>query len=58
MANKMKCPECGVDMNHHADKLVHPTNAKDAARVDPALGGIVEEHHACPECGKGATRQG
>jgi ribosomal protein S27AE len=54
---KMVCPECGVEMNHHADKLVHPTDAEAARRVDPQLGGIVEEHHACPECGMGDTRQ-
>ena len=53
----MICPDCGVEMNHHADKLIHPTDASEAAQVDPALGGIVEEHHACPLCGKGHTSQ-
>jgi ribosomal protein S27AE len=58
MAKKMQCPACGADMNHHADKLIDPTDAKDARRVDPALGGIVEEHHACPQCGRNEARQG
>jgi ribosomal protein S27AE len=58
MATKMICRECGVEMNHHADKLIEPTSREEAARVDPALGGIVEEHHACPECGKGQARPG
>lgn len=54
---KMVCPECGVEMNHHADKLLHPTDPKDARRVDPALGGIVQEHHVCPECGRSEARE-
>jgi ribosomal protein S27AE len=56
MAEKMKCPHCGVAMNHHADKLTEPTNREEAALVDPALGGIVEEHHACPDCGHNQAR--
>jgi ribosomal protein S27AE len=52
----MKCPECGVEMNHHADKLIEPTTRDDEKLVDPALGGIVEEHYACPKCGMGQTR--
>jgi ribosomal protein S27AE len=55
---KMVCGECGVEMNHHAEKLLQPTSRRDAERVDPVLGGIVEEHHACPECGAGDVRAG
>jgi ribosomal protein S27AE len=54
----MTCPSCGVAMNRHAEKLVYPTGAADRAAVDPVLGGIVQERHACPECGGGATRRG
>jgi ribosomal protein S27AE len=53
----MKCPDCGVEMNHHADKLVEPTTRDEAKRVDKALGGVVEEQHACPKCGKGRARR-
>jgi endogenous inhibitor of DNA gyrase (YacG/DUF329 family) len=53
---KMKCPECGVDLNHHADKLTYPTCPADAAKVDPRLGGVVAEIHTCPECGLTTTR--
>ena len=53
----MICPECGVAMNHHAEKLVDPRDAHEAARLDPALGGIIEEMHACPQCGSGQSRQ-
>ena len=44
-------------MNHHAEKLVQPTASADAASVDPILGGIVEEVHACPACGAVASRR-
>ena len=53
----MICSSCGVEMNHHAEKLVHPTGAVDEAYMDPVLGGIVEELHTCPECGTVASRQ-
>ena len=29
----MICPECGIAMNHHAEKLVYPS---DATAADPA----------------------
>ena len=51
----MRCPRCGVAMNHHADKLVY-ADGPDAAGVDPALGGRVEEAHSCPACGANASR--
>jgi len=38
-------------MNHHADKLVAPTSDSEAAQVDSALGGVVQEAHGCPGCG-------
>ena len=53
----MRCPECGTEMNHHADKLVEPTDRADEAVIDPALGGIVEEVHTCPACGTEAARR-
>ena len=48
---RMVCAECGVAMNHHADKLVYG----DAD--DGELGGFVEEAHSCPSCGKTETRR-
>jgi predicted RNA-binding Zn-ribbon protein involved in translation (DUF1610 family) len=47
----MKCPRCGAEMNHHADKLIEPTSQEEAERMDAALGGMVEEMFACPNCG-------
>lgn len=47
----LRCPRCGEQMNHHADKLVAPTSDSEAALVDSTLGGVVQEAHGCPGCG-------
>ncbi len=52
----MICKECGVAMNYHAEKLVEPTNAAEAKKMDPNLGGLIEEMHTCPGCGRVASR--
>jgi hypothetical protein len=44
-------------MNRHAEKLVHPNSAADARQVDPLLGGLLEETHACPRCGNVEARR-
>jgi uncharacterized protein with PIN domain len=49
----MICPMCRVEMNHHADKLVYADGA-----VDSTLGGVVEEFHSCPKCGRTESRAG
>ena len=51
MADKMKCPDCGAEMNHHADKLVY-----DAEPEAETGAGLVVEAHTCPGCGRSATR--
>jgi len=38
-------------MVHHADKLVDPTDKVELRRIDPALGGVVQQTHGCPNCG-------
>ncbi len=53
---KLLCPTCGIEMNQHAEKLMDPINAEQAAKADPALGGLVQEFHACPGCGACASR--
>jgi hypothetical protein len=53
---KMTCPDCRVEMNHHSDKLVYPTDLPQADAIDPNLGGFIEEFHTCPKCGGGASR--
>jgi len=56
--DKLLCPECDMELNHHADKLVDPVNAQEVAQLDPELGGLLEEIHCCPGCGKMESRGG
>ena len=53
-AEKMKCPRCGADMNHHGDKVLRAESTE--AVSDPTFGGSVVELHSCPVCGSGASR--
>jgi ribosomal protein S27AE len=50
--DKMKCPDCGAEMNHHADKLVYEA----APGEESDEGGVILESHTCPGCGRSATR--
>ncbi|HVF42687.1 MAG TPA: hypothetical protein VM936_06740 [Pyrinomonadaceae bacterium] len=54
--DRMNCPDCGAEMNHHADKLVYDSapDGGDASETD--AGGFILEAHACPDCGHSATR--
>ena len=51
--DKMTCPDCGAEMNHHADKLVYD----DAHGEGSDEGGRILEAHTCPGCGRDATRE-
>ena len=53
--DKMNCPDCGAEMNHHADKLVYDEAPDDEAAGADASGRILEAH-TCPGCGISATR--
>lgn len=58
MANqKLKCPGCGAEMNHHAEKIDYSTALGDPRSMDPDLGGVIEEVHTCPKCGAVETRR-
>jgi ribosomal protein S27AE len=52
-ATRMTCSECGMEMNHHADKL----DWSEPESADPELAGVIQEAHTCPGCGKSATRR-
>ncbi len=54
ISEKMKCPRCGADMNHHADKVLRSEGAE--AAPDPLFGASVVELHSCPACGAAASR--
>ena len=47
----LKCPKCGTEMNHHADRLVYPAGSDDEKQIDPVFGALVQETHGCPKCG-------
>ena len=53
---KMKCPECGSELNHHADKIDYSTATARPDAIDVELGGVINEIHTCPECGRVAAR--
>ena len=54
---KMLCPDCGVEMNHHAMKIDYTSLTDDAdALIDPETGGRLMEAHSCPHCGQTALR--
>ena len=45
----MICPKCGVEMNHHADKIDYASEEESA---DTVFGGVLKEIHNCPKCGR------
>ncbi len=51
----MICPDCGVEMNFHAEKVDYGESIKGS--IDPVFGGVVEEAHTCPNCGQTFLRQ-
>ena len=53
-ARELKCPVCGHEMNHHADKLTYSSPGEPG--YTPLFGGSVEELHQCPNCGASASR--
>jgi ribosomal protein S27AE len=53
---KLICPTCGVEMNHHADKLDLSAPPRES-ETDLGLDGAIEETHTCPGCGNAASRR-
>lgn len=59
MINKYYCPSCGIEMNHHADKV----NEAILVQTKKSLGdfsGVIEAVFTCPTCGdttKSAAQQ-
>jgi len=51
------CPQCGIAMNYHAEKIDYMAALTDPDAIDPDLGGVVEEVHTCPRCGNVGTRR-
>ncbi len=55
--NKMICPACGVEMNHHAMKVDYSSVLDDPNAFDPIFGGVLQETHTCPQCARTELRQ-
>jgi predicted RNA-binding Zn-ribbon protein involved in translation (DUF1610 family) len=55
--NAMMCPQCGIEMNYHAEKIDYMTALTDPGDMDPDLGGVLEEIHTCPGCGQTGARR-
>jgi hypothetical protein len=53
---KMICPECGVEMNQHAEKIDYTAALENPEAMDEDFGGVLEEAHSCPVCGKTEMR--
>ena len=53
----MMCPQCGIEMNYHAEKIDYMTALTDPNAIDPDFGGVVEEIHTCPGCGYTGARR-
>ncbi|HEV2761441.1 MAG TPA: hypothetical protein VGV38_00505 [Pyrinomonadaceae bacterium] len=51
--DKMQCPDCGTQMNHHANKLDYTAAPFDE---EAASAGVVVEAHTCRDCGRTETR--
>ena len=54
---KMICPDCGVEMNHHAEKIDYAAALENPEAADAELGGVLEEAHTCPSCGQTLLRR-
>jgi predicted RNA-binding Zn-ribbon protein involved in translation (DUF1610 family) len=48
----MRCPACGHEMNHHADKVDYTAVLDHPTTADAVFGGVLEEVFTCPNCGR------
>ncbi len=55
--DKMLCPDCGVELNRHAEKIDYTAAFTEPGAVDSELGGVIVAAHTCPECGRTETRR-
>lgn len=55
--DKVVCPDCGVEMNLHAEKVEYTDAEASGEGFDPDLGGVLEEFHTCPACGRTHVRR-
>jgi hypothetical protein len=48
----MICADCGIPMNHHAEKPLRSLRTDEYPELDAIFGGAVVSIHSCPGCGK------
>jgi ribosomal protein S27AE len=55
---KMICPNCGIEMNHHATKIdySHDVDVDETISSDRDEMGHAIEVHTCPGCGNTQSR--
>jgi len=53
---KMVCPDCGVAMNLHAEKVDYSAEPAAGEGGDDGSGGRLTEFHTCPACGRTHAR--
>ena len=53
---KMICPDCGVELNIHAEKVDYTASLEEPGSVDEFFGGVLLEAGSCPKCGKTEVR--
>ncbi len=54
-AQPMCCPYDGTELNLHASIVRDPVGREEVNEVDPDLGGVPLDVHACPTCGRGQS---
>ena len=54
--NKMILPDCVIEMNHHANKVDYSSVA-DVDSDELTFGGVLQEAHSCPNCGRTELRE-
>ena len=50
-ATRIRCPRCGAEMNHHANKVDYSAGHADPRAIDPVFSGVLQQVHQCPGCG-------
>lgn len=48
---KHHCPNCGVEMNHHADKMNEVILIQTQKALGDTFNGVIEAVYACLTCG-------
>jgi Zn-finger nucleic acid-binding protein len=54
---KLICPNCGVEMNLHAEKIDRAGAGESAASESPGEDSVIE-FHTCPRCALTLERAG